>query len=273
MAQAAASARGSHLGTRVASALVLAPLVVVAVVAGRPWFDLLVGLSATLLAWEWARLCQDGQFGASGKVLAAACVACVGALALVESPHGWVAVITGLLLAGVGVRLVGSPRPVWMTVGFLYIALPCFALLWLRQRPGTGLDLVLLVMIVTWAGDTGGFFVGRAVGGPRLAPRISPAKTWSGFAGGLAAAAIAGTAYAILRRTTDPAEVAAVSLTVAALAAGGDLLESAAKRRFHVKDAGTLIPGHGGLLDRADGLLLAAMGVALLVLLGWDFPL
>ena len=178
--------------------------------------------------------------------------------------------VLGWILVWSGGRVLGSPRPAWMAAGFIYVALPCCALLWLRQRPGSGLDLVALTLIATIAADTGAFFVGRALGGPRLAPRISPGKTWSGLCGGLGAAALAGAAYAGARQASA-VPVAAVALALGIVSAAGDLLESAAKRRFAVKDAGSLIPGHGGLLDRVDGLLLSVPAMALLVLAGWDF--
>jgi len=139
--------------------------------------------------------------------------------------------------------------------GVPYIGLATAALLWLRAGDGVGRRAVLFVMLVVWASDIGAYLVGRLLGGPLLAPAISPGKTWSGAAGGLLAAALVGFA------TLHPA--AALLATGLGIAAQlGDLMESAMKRGFGVKDSGWIIPGHGGLLDRLDGLLTAAPAAA-----------
>lgn len=137
------------------------------------------------------------------------------------------------------------------------IVLAALALVWLRADATVGLANVLFLLVVVWASDIGAYAAGRLVGGPRLAPRISPGKTWSGAAGGLLAAAVVG---AIAGRLGGAGVAAALSV----LEQVGDLAESAAKRRAGVKDSGALIPGHGGLLDRLDGLLGAAPAAALL---------
>jgi phosphatidate cytidylyltransferase len=138
-----------------------------------------------------------------------------------------------------------------------WIVLAAAALVWLRADPAAGRANVLMLLVAVWASDIGAYLVGRLVGGPRLAPRVSPGKTWSGAAGGLLAAAAAGAAAG-----RGHGAVAGALLSV--LAQGGDLAESLAKRRAGVKDSGALIPGHGGLLDRLDGLLAAAPAAALL---------
>lgn len=133
------------------------------------------------------------------------------------------------------------------------------ALLWLRAGAAYGRGNVLFVLVVVWACDIGAYAVGRLIGGARLAPRISPGKTWSGAAGGLLVAAAAGA-------VAGQGHGALVAAALAIAAQAGDLAESAAKRRAGVKDSGALIPGHGGLLDRVDGLLAAAPAAALLAL-------
>ena len=145
-------------------------------------------------------------------------------------------------------------------VGLAYIAPALLALLWLRGLPG-GLRWVGFLAAVVWSGDTGAYLIGRLVGGPRLAPRISPGKTWSGAAGGTACAVLVGVAAA-----SGHAAAALPALGLSLAAQAGDLLESALKRHFGVKDSGRLIPGHGGLLDRLDGVLTAAPLAALLAL-------
>lgn len=141
--------------------------------------------------------------------------------------------------------------------GALWIVLAAAALVWLRADPAAGRANVLLLLVAVWASDIGAYLVGRLAGGPRLAPRVSPGKTWSGAAGGLLAAAAAGAA-------AGGGHGALAGALLSVLAQAGDLAESAAKRRAGVKDSGALIPGHGGLLDRLDGLLAAAPAAALL---------
>jgi phosphatidate cytidylyltransferase len=151
----------------------------------------------------------------------------------------------------------------WHVAGFFYALVPALALLWVRERanvPGgydDGFSLVLWAFIVTWAADIGAFFVGRAFGGPRLAPSISPAKTISGLIGGVFAASLLAGIWAMHRELHWGWLVMAPLFALAA--AAGDLFESWLKRRAGVKDAGALIPGHGGVLDRLDGLVPVAI--------------
>jgi phosphatidate cytidylyltransferase len=273
MAPPAVSGRGGNLRKRVVSAVILAPVVLAAVLLGRPWFPLMLVSAAGILAWEWARLCQNGRVGPTGWTLVGGSVLAVVASAVLSPTAGLLVGAAGMLAVVLVARMVPAGRADWLGAGLIYVALPVVAFVWLRDHATAGLDIVVWLMLATWAADSGAYFVGRSVGGPKLAPRISPSKTWSGFAGGLASAAAVGAAYAGARHASDVAGVALASVLIGLTAATGDLVESAAKRRFHVKDAGTLIPGHGGLLDRVDGLLLAAAVVASLILAGWDFPL
>lgn len=159
-------------------------------------------------------------------------------------------------------RLVRGWGLQWHVAGFFYALLPALALLWVRERAGqplsdTGFALVLWAFIVTWAADIGAFFVGRAFGGPKLAPRISPNKTISGLVGGVVAATLLGGIWAQFNGLHWAWLVLAPVFALAA--AGGDLFESWLKRQAGVKDAGALIPGHGGVLDRLDGLVPVAL--------------
>jgi phosphatidate cytidylyltransferase len=150
-----------------------------------------------------------------------------------------------------------------------YVGLTLLALVWLRDGAHAGWPSVFFVFLVIWGTDVGAFFVGRALGGPRLAPGISPNKTWSGAFGGLAVAA---TAALIWGEAFSPAAVSvqtvAIALVLSLVGQVGDLFESAVKRRYGVKDSGDLIPGHGGMLDRIDALLAAAPVFAVLHALG-----
>ena len=195
---------------------------------------------------------------ASGLVLAA-----IGLLTMWIGGLVWATVICllGVIMAFEWVGLcAGRPRRL-LVIGALYISPAVVALIWLRAQPN-GHRWVLLLAAVVWGGDVGAYLVGRLVGGPRLAPAISPGKTWSGAAGGTLIAVLAGMAAWPERL----ALVAPVALLLSVTAQAGDLLESAIKRRFGVKDSGRLIPGHGGLLDRLDGVLTAAPVAAIILL-------
>lgn len=150
-------------------------------------------------------------------------------------------------------------RITWPIAGLLYVGLACAGLLILRADPEQGQGLVVSFFAVIWASDIGAYLVGRAVGGPKLAPTISPKKTWSGAIGGAVCAMIAGF---LTGSAMDLSHSSAVLLGVAGVISVasqiGDLVESWWKRHFGVKDSGSLIPGHGGILDRIDGVLLAS---------------
>jgi phosphatidate cytidylyltransferase len=161
-------------------------------------------------------------------------------------------------------RLTHGWGPAWYIGGFFYALLPALALLWVRER--SGIDLLLWVFIVTWSTDIGAYFVGRRFGRRKLAPALSPGKTLEGLIGGIVAATILGGAWAIwagLRGALLP-----LAPVLALAAQGGDLFESGMKRRAGVKDSGGWLPGHGGVLDRLDGLVPVAVLTAAAQLLG-----
>ena len=152
----------------------------------------------------------------------------------------------------------------WQVSGFLYALAAALSLLWIRDRADQGLALVLWVFIVVWATDIGAYFAGRAIGGPKLAPAISPGKTWAGLYGGVAAATVLGGAWALFVGLRPVVLLLAPLFAVAAQ--GGDLFESWMKRRAGIKDSGTWLPGHGGVFDRLDGLLPVAILAAIAVI-------
>lgn len=155
----------------------------------------------------------------------------------------------------------------WAVLGIPYICLPVFALITLRADPVYGVACVVWLLIVIWSTDTAAFFAGRSIGGPKLAPRFSPKKTWSGAIAGVVCAAAAGAAFAWFAELPGWIGLAVVSAIVSVIGQVGDLIESAFKRRFGVKDSSNLIPGHGGVLDRLDSLVtasVAALGIGLL---------
>ena len=146
----------------------------------------------------------------------------------------------------------------------IQVALPAAALIWLRCDEALGAIAVVYLFAVAWTTDTASYAAGRAIGGPKLAPRISPRKTWSGFIIGALMPALVGIAFALALGNTSPFGLALVSVALALACQAGDLTESWVKRRFGVKDMSQTIPGHGGLLDRIDGLLFAAALAALI---------
>ena len=254
------------LKLRLASAFVLMPLAIAAVWFGGWALAGLVILAGAGMGWEWARLSGIE----SGLIRAA--VAAVGpaaALLAASSAPLWALAFAAALSLAVAAlaRAAAAPAPAWTAAGTLWLSVPCLALLWIAAGEA-GRPLVLWLFAVVWASDAGAYAFGRALGGPRLAPRLSPNKTWSGALGGLACAGIIGFAAALIAGAAPLATVV-LSLVLSAFAQGGDLAESLAKRRFGAKDSGALIPGHGGLLDRLDSLLTATAGLGALLLLGW----
>ena len=266
----ASSARSNinSLWLRIVSALVLAPLPVAAIWFGWPWLPLLTGVAAAVMAWEWARLCHGGHFGQTGILLAAVVLAAVAAAAL-ASPG----LAIGIALLGAGLVLWAARRtrdaePQWTAFGALWVALPCVCFLWLAGDGPASRATLLWLLAIVWATDTGAYAIGRTFGGPRLAPRWSPRKTWAGLVGGTACASLVGWATAAWLGTSPTVPLVVISAGLAIVGQFGDLAESVAKRRFGVKDSSGLIPGHGGLLDRLDGLLAVIPVVALLTLIG-----
>lgn len=163
-------------------------------------------------------------------------------------------------------RMVRGWGGTWYISGFFYALLPALALLWIRERDTHGLELLLWAFLVTWSTDIGAYFAGRRFGKRKLAPTISPGKTVEGLYGGIAAATLIGGAWALSMNLGKPLLILAPIFALAAQ--GGDLFESKMKRRAGVKDSGSWLPGHGGVLDRLDGLVPVAVLTAAAQLLG-----
>ena len=253
---------------RVLSALALLPVALAVVWRGGWVFAGFVALMVGLMAREWAGLCGR-RFDQRSDRLAGGAVLVVGLAAVLlgagRPEAGLLCLLGGALVAGVLAWAARSP-PAWTGLGVVYIGLPALALIWLRSVPDLGRALVLSLLLVVWATDTAAYVAGRTLGGPRLAPAISPGKTWSGLLGGVLGAALTG-ALTAWPGSGSPAQAAGLGAILAGVAQVGDLVESAFKRAARVKDSGSLIPGHGGLLDRVDGLLFAAPALALLGLI------
>lgn len=279
----------SNLVTRILSALVLIPVVAAAIWAGRPWFDILVIFFAGMMAWEWARISgrrRDpadpspaarlpvGNWTPAGVILL---LLVLLLLAIDRCPEMaalnwpiWLLVPGAAVLATLGAWSAHGSRALWFGLGVFYVAVPSLALLWLRDDPVTGLGFETLIWILALviATDTGAYAAGRSIGGPKLAPRISPNKTWSGLCGGILAAALVGLTAALWLDHASVWKLMILSGVLAVIEQIGDLFESAFKRRFGMKDSSHIIPGHGGVLDRVDGLLAVSVAVAALDYLG-----
>jgi phosphatidate cytidylyltransferase len=277
--------RWSDLRVRVVSAVVLAPLVLAVLWFGGAPFVAMLALAALVLSSEWVALCGVPRFAPAALAVPVSLLAAGSATVLGQPAAG-----LGLLAVGAGAALLlsrGAPHRHRLAAGIPYLGLPIVALLWLRADPVAGRANVLFIMLLVWSSDIGAYLAGRLIGGRRLAPRVSPGKTWSGAVGGLVAAALAGFAIGAvvagvpegglpgtwrewLSAIGSPPEAAVAAAAVAGLLGivgqVGDLLESALKRRFGVKDSGRLIPGHGGLLDRIDAVLAVAPVAACLAL-------
>jgi phosphatidate cytidylyltransferase len=247
-----------NLLTRVLAALVLIPVAIAAAHAGG-WFWLaLVILAAIGLYVEWLTIVD---------AVRARAVA-IGVIALVSAgvclPLGRIEAALGILALGViAVALVSTERRGWIALGLCYVSAALFASVLVRLDQVWGFAALMLVLLIVWATDIGGYFAGRGLGGPKLWPRVSPKKTWAGAIGGFIASFAVAAGFAAL----GLGKMIPLLLLAAALSSvsqAGDLFESAVKRRFGVKDSSHIIPGHGGLLDRLDGFVFAVVVAALI---------
>ncbi|MEZ5926666.1 MAG: phosphatidate cytidylyltransferase [Hyphomicrobiaceae bacterium] len=264
---AASSARPvSNLGVRLVSALVLALATLAALYGGHPFWPLLVLVMTMALAWEWNRMLQET--GTPAAVVLLLMLALVVGLATVGQMV-WAIVLAVAAAAGLAAAG-GAVHRLTHSLGLLYFGLPSVAMIWLAADAADGAQAVLFIMIVVWATDSAAYFTGRTLGGPKLWPSVSPNKTWSGSLGGLAGALLAGLVVAWLAGAPSLAWITVLSLLLSMGCQAGDLLESALKRRFDRKDTSGLIPGHGGVMDRLDGLLVAVVLAALIGL--WRNP-
>ena len=257
-----AAVSGTSLNSRVISALILAPLVAGAIYIGSPVYDLLVLAAIVVMAWEWRRLCAAQHFDTAGIIMT---IAVVGATGLTWFQQVGLAVL--LVAAGALVvffMIAGSEgkSSIWTIAGLLAVGLTGISMILIR-RIGDDWSVTIWLLVAVWATDINAFLVGRTVGGPKLAPKISPGKTWSGLIGGIVGAVGWSMIWALWTGAEQVGTVALLGAAIAIFAQLGDLGVSRVKRRYGVKDTGTLIPGHGGLLDRVDGIM-GAVPVAIL---------
>lgn len=271
MAPPLAPPKIGNLGLRVLSALVMLPLAIAAVWMGGIVFAALLSVAAAAMCWELASLCGEKR---SPVAIVSMCAAV--AAPILDVTIGFdaaaIAVVAGTLTVLIYCRWRRSVNLSILVIGIPYIVLGITAAGWLRGAPETGLLTVLWLMGVVVATDVGAYFSGRAIGGPKLAPVISPNKTWSGLAGGAMLAGCVGLFVGVGSAEATPGAVTAASVVLAVVAQMGDLVESAVKRHFDVKDASNLIPGHGGFLDRFDGYLTVMPAAALMSVAGGGSP-
>lgn len=263
MQQQAMAAKWGDLGVRSLSAAVLIPAVVLDVWAGGIWFSLLVALVGVFMALEWTTLAHrldPLQFAlhAGGALCGVFLPFDAGIAAALTA----IAVIWAVSAATAWAR--DREGAIWRYLGVPYVSLPVAALVLLRSDPDYGLLAILWVVVIVWAADTLAYFAGRLIGGPKLAPVLSPKKTWAGLGGAVAGGAVASAFFAL---ATGLGTIVVLSLLAGFLAVvgqAGDLFKSALKRHFGVKDSGSLIPGHGGIIDRVDGLVAVATAGAII---------
>jgi phosphatidate cytidylyltransferase len=256
---------GGGLAMRIASALVLAPLAFGVAYFGGPPFEVFWGIAALIVFWEWTSLTADVDrrsvlvIGLAAVVLALLLVG--GSVNVVEAVRE-LRLLAALIVIALGALVVGAFAPAqrraFIAAGIPYAAAIGIAPTVLRFDADYGFLAILFLFAVVWATDIVAYFVGRAIGGAKLAPGWSPNKTWSGAVGGTLGAAVAALALAMIAGLGSPIVLTLIAVAMSVVAQVGDLFESALKRRFGAKDSGHLIPGHGGVMDRLDGFVAAA---------------
>jgi phosphatidate cytidylyltransferase len=251
---------GEDFPSRVGSGLAMGAVAALCTFLGPALFAALVVAVAMLLSWEWARLVH----GRDSDLLMAVHVCAAGGAALLAA-FGYVGL--GLLALPIGAILATllslGRSSVFAALGVFYAGLPAVALIWLRSDAKLGLLAVVFVIVIVITSDTAGFLAGRLMGGPKLWPRVSPNKTWAGLIGALAASSIVAAFFWLVVPDSSAVRLAATGAVLSFVAQAGDLAESAIKRRFGAKDASSLIPGHGGVMDRVDGIVAVASAVGL----------
>jgi len=259
-----------NLAQRVFGALLLLPPVIAALWYSGVWYDSLLLLGGVMMIREWCNL-----IGERGRLVKGGMTgAIIMPLVIAQEMDVWRAedailpVLLVLVISIIMGKVAKMKSFMWLGIGFAYCLAPLLALEWLRDQPlnNAGFAIVLWCFFVVWGNDIGGYFVGKNVGGPKLAPRISPNKTWSGFIGGIFLASALGLAvWMAYQEIGTVIMVGLMGALMGFVGQIGDLFESGIKRHFGVKDSGSIIPGHGGILDRIDGLIFVVVLTALIM--------
>ncbi len=255
-----AAAPMRDLGQRIASGVTLALVVLGALWAGVLPFAIVVGAVGVVVTWEWGRIVRSAGVDAILVIQAAAVAAAALLAAWGLAGLGFILVIVAAIISAL---LAFGERGHMAAFGALYAGLPAVSLVWLHHDGAAGFLAVLFLLLTVWGTDTGAYFAGRLIGGPKLIPLVSPNKTWSGLAGGIVAGSLIGLAFALVRSELSLGYMMFAGALLGAVSQVGDLLESALKREYGVKDASALIPGHGGFMDRIDGLSAAVVAAAI----------
>jgi len=265
----------SNFVRRLISALVLVPLVLAAVWAGGFVYDAFIVTVILIGFSEWVKL-TNPKVRRRVRLMGFAGLAAVlfsfkalgGDFAFILSLVIWLAILLAAARKCGPDKEAHLSRALWLSFGIPYLAWSGLSLIFLRTDALGGLQTMIYLLFVVWGTDTGAYFAGRTIGGPKLWPQISPKKTWAGLFGGMALAAIIGYLAVCLVGREAFWFPPALAVILAVVSQAGDFFESFVKRRNHVKDSGTLIPGHGGVLDRADGLFFAAIFMLLFYMTG-----
>jgi phosphatidate cytidylyltransferase len=268
-ANAAGNGDARNFKRRVTSACIMAPVGLLLVYIGGWLFLLACLIVAGIILWEWTMLVART---ADMRVFLPGAIALIIAALLSTASEPGAAfgmVVLGAILAGGFIAIWPRHFPAtdplaWCVGGVVYAGIALIPTVTLRSDPDMGFAALLFLFATVWATDVLAYLTGRAMGGPLLWPELSPKKTWAGAIGGLAGGVAAGTPVAYAIAGTEPVVAGVLALVLSIVAQGGDLFESAIKRRFDAKDAGNLIPGHGGAMDRLDGYVAAAL-IALLI--------
>jgi phosphatidate cytidylyltransferase len=259
----AESAKWRDLSVRVTSAVVLIPIVLALTWVGSIWFGLLVASMAVFMAIEWTKLVHDSRPVQLAIYLIAATAAAL--LPPITGARWVVGGIAVLWATSMVYHRMTNDRPnFWSIVGIPYIALSALSVIVLRNDGQFGLIAIYWLLFVVWGADTLAYFAGRTIGGPKLLPKISPKKTWAGLAGAIVGGILCSALFAWVAGLPNLLWLCCIGGLLAVVEQAGDFFESALKRKAGVKDSGALIPGHGGMLDRVDGLVAAAIVAALI---------
>jgi phosphatidate cytidylyltransferase len=267
------TSKTSSLWPRIITSLILIPSALAAVYMGGWILAAWASAAGVAMAREWVRIVhREPAVGWRLGVHAFAILASQALLVLGHADYAMASIFLAALIGNV-LALRNEERSIWTVMGILFIAFPCLAFAHLRTLNPYGFETVVWLLCIVWATDSAAYLAGSIFQGPKLAPRISPNKTWAGAIAGLAAGIVIGIVLTQLTGfAAHPAYVGVCAL-VSLLTQCGDLAESLMKRTYGVKDASDLIPGHGGALDRLDGLIVATSGVALLAVLTGQSPL
>lgn len=253
--------RGNELTLRVYSALILASLAITSAYLGRWPFAVVWSVAAMGVLWEWVSLVG----GAERRSALVAGGASLAPALLLAATGFFVAAVLVLVIGTLAVAaLVSAERRRWVAGGIPYAGALGIAPIVLRSDNEAGFVAVIFIFAVVWTTDVVAYFAGRALGGPKLMPQVSPNKTWSGALAGTLAAAAAALAVGKAAGLTEIFAISVLAIALSVLAQAGDLFESFLKRRFGAKDSSHLIPGHGGLMDRLDGFVTASVAAALI---------